>query len=57
MWLELVAVDGSPEMWGGGVALVRAALRVGEGGAEEEGEMSYVAGERARLKDAIDVGE
>ena len=43
-------VDGS---CGGGVALVRAALSVGEDGADEEGERSWAAGERARLKDAI----
>lgn len=36
MWLE---VDGSPAP-GGGVALVRAALKVGEGVGEGEGESS-----------------
>lgn len=43
--------------WGGGVALVRAALIVGEEGWEEEGEASKGGGERARLKDAMEEGE
>ena len=50
MWLgAVVDVEGC----GGGVALVRAALGVGEEEAEDAGE-SWRVGERVRLKDAID---
>ncbi len=49
MWLG-PAVD--VEACGGGVALVRMALRAGEEGGEDEGDPSCGGGERARLKDA-----
>lgn len=50
MWLA-AAVD--VEGCGGGVALVRAALSVGDDDVDDGGEKSWTAGERARLKDAI----
>ena len=48
----VAAVEVEPAC-GGGVALVRAAFTVGEGGAEEDGDASCGGGDRARLKDAM----
>ena len=51
----VAAVEVEPAC-GGGVALVRAAFTVGEGGAEEDGDASCGGGDRARLKDAMGNG-